>query len=361
MHEGNPLLYEVLSAYCNDSSKCHVKALGQGNINETFLVQNESIRFVLQKINSSVFLRPLHLVENFEKIHDYVEKTKPDYKQSIIQLASPIRTLKDEPALLDSNCDVWRAQSFCSTNPVPGNLNKNEAYRIGAVLGQFHSLLQGFDGSLLKEPLPGFHDLVTYLNTYDERLTQTETDAGVTNFKYCVKLIDQYRNRATQFQHGLDRGVLSLQVTHGDPKIDNFIFDSEKRAVGLLDLDTVYLGYFQIDLGDCLRSCCNKFGENHNASVDDPFDIHICGGVLQGYFDHYQHRLSKETRLLIYEGLLQVCFELGVRFFSDHLAGDVYFGVRKRGDNLNRAVNQLHLTETVAKKRKQIESLLLSM
>ena len=49
-----------------------------------------------------------------------------------------------------------------------------------------------------------------------------------------------------------------------------------------------------------------------------------------------------------------IAFELGLRFFTDHLEGNVYFKVRHPEHNLARALVQFKLTESIESERERI-------
>jgi len=49
---------------------------------------------------------------------------------------------------------------------------------------------------------------------------------------------------------------------------------------------------------------------------------------------------------------------LGVRFLTDHLACDIYFKVAKPGQNLQRALAQFQLVDSVERQERQIRTLL---
>ena len=152
-------------------------------------------------------------------------------------------------------------------------------------------------------------------------------------------------------------GILTIQTIHGDPKIDNFLFNDQGLADGMLDLDTVGVGLVHFDLGDCLRSCCNRVGEGGTDSLPVSFDLQFCQALLQGYFSEGHQLLSAGQRAYIYDAVLAITFELGVRFFTDHLRGNSYFKVRQDGDNLARATRQFNLTEDIVAKEKEIRFL----
>jgi hypothetical protein len=51
-------------------------------------------------------------------------------------------------------------------------------------------------------------------------------------------------------------------------------------------------------------------------------------------------------------------FELGLRFFSDHLAGNVYFKARHDRHNLDRARVQFRLVESIEAQEGEIRALI---
>ena len=50
-----------------------------------------------------------------------------------------------------------------------------------------------------------------------------------------------------------------------------------------------------------------------------------------------------------------ISFELGLRFFTDHLAGDRYFKVDRPGQNLHRALVQFHLQQSIQAQQNELE------
>jgi hypothetical protein len=148
-----------------------------------------------------------------------------------------------------------------------------------------------------------------------------------------------------------------LQLIHGDPKLENFIGDADGSACGLLDLDTVRLGLVHHDLGDCLRSACNSVGEEGDS--EPVFDEAACREILSGYFSIADMAWSISQRELIYDGVLLICFELGMRFFTDYLSGNTYFKVSDHQQNLRRAVRQLQLVTLLLRDEKRLRELML--
>lgn len=347
---------EVLAAFCHEPAACTVTPLGQGNINDTYLVQSTARTFVLQRINSDVFPQPLRVIDNFHKITTHLSR-KSDRDGRRLQVASPVPTLEKSLGYRDGSGSYWRGQSYLPhagrrvlTGPV-------QARRLGQVLATFHRLVADLDVQGFLDPLPGFHNLPGYLEEYDRHLGGITTAANE-QFRFCMTTIDRYRPRAATLEKAKQAGILILQPIHGDPKVDNFLFTDQGEVLGLLDLDTVAMGLVHYDLGDCLRSCCNRLGETGGGSLPVSFDLDLCRALLDGYFSGPEQLLGQEQRAYVFDGLLLICFELGLRFFTDHLRGNRYFKVRRDGDNLLRAVNQFRLTDDIAGKEGKIRAMI---
>jgi hypothetical protein len=53
-----------------------------------------------------------------------------------------------------------------------------------------------------------------------------------------------------------------------------------------------------------------------------------------------------------------LAFELGLRFFTDHLEGNVYFNAHHDEHNLARALVQFKLTESIESQQQTIEQII---
>lgn len=343
---------EVLAAFCADPLDCCVSRLGYGNINDTYLV-GEGKPFVLQRINDQVFPQPLRVIENFQKITDHLLHKKADAGLPL-HFAVPVMTRDNRLFARDEAGAYWRAQSYLPHKGRKLLTGTDQAFRVGEVLARFHRQISDLDLQGFSDPLPGFHNLPGYLKEHDLVKSGIETGAKE---KFCRSAIERYRSQAANLVTAEQAGILNLQPIHGDPKVDNFLFDEKGEVIGLLDLDTVAVGLLHHDLGDCLRSCCNTAGENVDDGSSITFDLKICRAVLKGYFSGPKPLLSSKQRIFIFDGLLLICFELGLRFFTDHLRGNRYFKVERAGDNLRRAVNQFRLADTIAAKEQAIRAM----
>ena len=349
---------QAAAAFCRDGATCRVVSLGAGNINHTFLVRSMDGPFVLQRINSTVFPEPLRVIENFFVVSSHLRQRQHS-RGNRFSTAEPRPTLVGTSFFRDRTGEYWRSQSYLEHTCCRSLTSPQQAVQIGRALARFHELVSDLDGRRLADPLPGFHSLPRYLREYDglqrSGIGEKDGDCG-----YCRLAVEGHRRRALYLESQRTAGLLPVQPIHGDPKIDNFIFNREGRAEGMVDLDTVGMGIVHYDLGDCLRSCCNVKGENGGDSVAVSFDPAICTALLTGYFSLPPQAENTALRTAVFDAVLAITFELGLRFFTDHLRGNSYFKVRRQGENLTRAVRQFHLVEAIVAQEDRIRSLALT-
>lgn len=333
--------------------------LGSGNINDTWLVTAGEKRTVLQRLNSSIFKNPEHVIENFRRVTEHING---HVRAGNVDFVCPdlVWTRKGQPAYCDSGGQWWRAQTYIDhVSPPPSAIDSRSAYQLGRTLATYHHLVSDLEPGSLTDVLPGFHHTSGYLDKFDAVFSKAVA-AGADVPSDCQCFIDRYRSKVDTLEHGHALGVLTNRVVHGDPKLDNVIFVESGAASGLFDLDTVGSGLLQHDVGDCLRSACNRAGEYADvASIR--FDFDICRSLLKGYGDRCFTPLTAHDKHYIFDGVFVICFELGVRFLTDHLQGDVYFKVAARGDNLLRCRVQFALAKSILAQEQQIRCLAASL
>jgi len=345
---------KILAAFSCDSSVV-IKPLGCGNINVTYLVETKPEPFVLQRISGSVFPDPVAVMDNFEVICTHFQSIESTLRSGFI-MSKPVYTKDERLFFKDSSGHYWRAQRYVNTAAVSRLNSIVQAKSVGRTLARFHLLFQKLHLGNIKDPLPGFHHLHRYLKEYDqiESKLQIKTDETAL---FCKNSIEIYREQALTIEHARANNTLTIQPIHGDPKVDNFIFSEVGEAVGLLDLDTVGAGIIYHDLGDCLRSACSTSQESDGTNVQPGFNLQLCRGILEGYFACEATNHSEIQPDYIYDGLFAICFELAVRFYTDHLQGNVYFRVEEDGRNADRALNQFRLCQDIARQESDIRQL----
>ena len=348
---------QLLPSFFPRSSLLCVSPLGEGNINDTYLLNfSDRDPVVLQRLNAEVFPEPIRVADNVMLVTEHIrnrQKGKDVQRKTLHVIASR----SGRSCCLDDDGAVWRmVKYFADTQCLTSISSLNQAFEGGGLLGWFHRQLEHLSPDLIGDPLPGFHDLPAYCRHYRQALL-THTRKAKPDLSYCVQQADR-RLADGDHLHSLSKiGKTARRVIHGDPKIGNMLFDRESgRAVALIDLDTVSAGNPACDLGDCLRSFCNVMGEDPPQPADVVFDLDICRAMLEGYRASGASFAAGE-RELVYQGVRLLTYELGLRFLTDYLNHDTYFKVTDEDKNLRRAVVQFLLLSSIEQQQEAIQKI----
>jgi Ser/Thr protein kinase RdoA (MazF antagonist) len=341
-----------------------LREFGNGNINNTYLVGLEGgpeKHFILQKINTHVFRQPELVIRNMRVCGKHAKGRVKDLLSEERQWEFPrvISAGNGKDYWIDSEGQFWRALSFIQgARSFDSIRNEEHAREVGYALGFFHALLSDLPPDSLADTLPGFHITLLYLRHYDEVLAKIK-EANSPEVNYCLSFISERSSWANVLEDAKSKGRLSIRVMHGDPKINNILMDeSTGRAVSMIDLDTVKPGLVHYDIGDCLRSSCNPMGEEVDDWENVRFDPDLCRAVLAGYLSVAKKFLTGQDFEYIYDSIRLIPFELGLRFFTDYLEGNVYFKVRSPDHNLKRALVQFRLAESIEEEEKTIQKII---
>jgi Ser/Thr protein kinase RdoA (MazF antagonist) len=352
-----PELVAVAEAFALPGPVTAIEPLGNGNVNDTYRVDTASgACFVLQRLNTAVFPQPELVMQNLEALCAHAEQHPlVEQRWEVPRLIANRHTGRP---WLWAEGQFWRLQSFIEgAVTVEAITDREQARQVGRGLGLFHLLISDLPPERLADTLPGFHITPTYLAAYDQCLLCNTSGLGDRE-QWCAEFVENRRDLAAVLEDAKAAGLLQLRPIHGDPKINNLMLCAHTRiAVGLVDLDTVKPGLVHYDIGDCLRSGCNPAGEEANEIDCVRFDLDLCEALLEGYLSAARTFLSDSDLDHIYVSLRLLSFELGLRFLSDHLAGNVYFRTTHPNHNLDRALVQFRLTESIEAQEKQIREI----
>jgi hypothetical protein len=327
-----------------------ISPLGNGLINDTFLVITESSPFVLQRINGRIFPAPGQIMDNLITLNRHLKQKS--WTEVKLKLPELLKTSAKQDFYQDEKGDYWRALDFIeNTESLETLPDISHAGQAGFALGHFHRLVSDLDPLRLHDTLPGFHIAPGYLNRYHQILTQSSGQPERESL-FCVEFIAKFQHLADDLETAKQQGLLKLRVIHGDPKLNNFLFDKDSRKiVSIIDLDTVKPGLVHYDIGDCLRSCCHIPGSND-------FDLDICEALLTSYLSEAGAFFSDSDYEYLYAAIQLIPFELGLRFYTDYLEGNRYFKVTWPEQNLQRAAGQFHLCESIMTQESIIKALI---
>ncbi|MEO1593413.1 MAG: aminoglycoside phosphotransferase family protein [Cyanobacteria bacterium J06632_22] len=338
-----------------------VHPLGNGNINDTFRISLDHPAepyFVLQRINTAVFPNPCQVMQNMCRFTEHVqqrllEQPMPEGRRWVVPRV--IYTTAGQNHWQEEAGGFWRGISFIENAKTFDTLQSTaQAWEVGYGLGMFHQLISDLPPDTMADTLEGFHITPNYLSAYEQTINNNPITENP-EVLWCTQFIKLRAEHVNVLENAKSSGKLPVRLIHGDPKINNILFDGDaQQAISLIDLDTVKPGLVQYDIGDCLRSGCNPLGEESSHWENTTFDIDACEGILQGYYDAAKNFLEAADLDYFYDSVWLITFELGLRFFSDYLSGDVYFKTRYDNHNLIRALVQFKLLERIEGYRDRI-------
>jgi Ser/Thr protein kinase RdoA (MazF antagonist) len=309
-------------------AEADLSPLGTGHINDTYLVNAPAGNFVLQRINQAVFVDPGRVMVNLTRIHAHVEARYPGLIPELLA------TIADSTAHVDDAGNWWRLWRFIDgARSLDTTEDPEIARAAGAAFGTFQALLEDLPGPMLEPTIEGFLELERYLAEFDDvlqRATHEDADPGHLRF------VEQHRWLADSYPRGTN-------VVHGDCKLNNLLFAAHApEVVAVLDLDTVMPGHWAWDFGDLSRSVLMGPGDR----------MSLFESLVAGYVEtsNVQPAVAELVNAPVY-----VAFMLGVRFLADHLAGDRYFKIDRRGENLDRAAAQFELVRQLESERPMME------
>jgi Ser/Thr protein kinase RdoA (MazF antagonist) len=325
---------------------------GNGNINDTYLVTIDSAlpeerQFVLQRINTQVFKHPKLIMKNMRAFTEHVRR-RARQEAHLWEMPRVIPACDGQDFYIDGEGNFWRAISYVHGARSFETIKDTALAReVGSALGTFQYLISDLPIQLLSDTLEGFHVMPRYLQNFDRAFSHNgfRTNAEV---NYCLDFVERRRTFAHVLENAREQGRLQLRPVHGDPKVNNVMIDQTTgRAISLVDLDTVKPGLIHYDIGDCMRSGCNPLGEETEDWEAVQFDPEIGAAILEGYLTQARNFLTEADYYYLFDSIRLLSFELGIRFFTDHLDGNVYFKVKHPQHNLQRALVQFKLTESI--------------
>lgn len=354
----------IAGAFAPRGAVRDIRPHGSGLINDTYLVTTDDAglpRLILQRINRRAFPQPELILANLHVVLDHIRERQqraPRARDLRFPALCPARDGRD--FVLDTEGSLWRALSYlehtCSLDR-PDGLPR--AAETGFALGRFHDLLGDLDTRRLHDTRPDFHNTPRHLERFDRAFAAGGPRPESEEFDFCLSFIGARRRHAGELEAAKLKGLLPTRVIHGDPKLNNFLFDATSgRAVSLIDLDTVKPGLIHHDIADCLRSCCNRAGESPAPGAAVRFDLDICRALLESYCDALGDRTALSDPDLLYAAIRLIPFELGVRFLTDYLEGSKYFRIEYPEHNLVRAATQLHLSAEIERCEQDLKGML---
>ncbi|WP_085299328.1 phosphotransferase enzyme family protein [Cognaticolwellia mytili] len=330
----------VLSKFGYTAEKCQITPLGYGLINNTYLVQLDNKRVVLQCLNQNVFNQPQQVTDNADLISEHLKAKYLAQEYALQPIWQHQSTVHKNHVEISG--EYWRCLHYienCRT--LEAIQNTAQAHDVANSFAQFTAALADFDCHRLADIIPDFHNL-------SARLLQLENAVNESSSKLIAQAQSTINYIAEQHFFCQEISILikqlPLRVTHNDTKINNLLFHNKtNKPIAVIDLDTCMSGYLMHDFGDMVRSCCSSISEDSAELSDMSINFDILAALTNAYVAGFNGSLSEIERKSLLFGVKLMPLMLGIRFLTDFLNGDKYFKTSYATHNLVRAKNQLHM------------------
>ncbi|MGO4920020.1 phosphotransferase enzyme family protein [Maribacter spongiicola] len=333
-------IQKILIEFKLNGSSLHWTPLTNGLINDTYLVTEEDgQQYILQKVNTQVF-------KNASILMDNIQFALPVLKADDYSQITFLNTTTGANHLIQDS-DFWRMMTFISNSTTYNTTTETSiAFEAGRIIGKFHHLLQHTDNELFKDTLPNFHNLAFRTQEFQEALQNAETQKK----EIADVAIKKAQSFLKELQH-LNTNSLPVRICHNDTKLNNILFSkSTKKALCLIDLDTIMKGYFFYDFGDAIRTVVNNAPEDEQNHELINFDESLFKAFVDGLAANSSFLTAADKDNLPL-GAIFMPFIHGLRALTDYLNNNKYYKVTYENQNLDRCSSLFYFAEKALKKK----------
>lgn len=327
---------------------------GSGHINDTYAASYDQagsrVRYIHQRINQLVFVRPDRLMENVARVtrHQAKKLQQQSHQDTDRRALTLIPSIEEKPYWIDPEENYWRTYVFIEKARTYDIVETpQQAFEAARAFGTFQKYLVDLPGPQLHETIPDFHHT-------RKRFERLQLAAGKDT---CNRVVEA--NKELEFVYARENIVSTLldlhatdqlpsRITHNDTKLNNVMIDDETgEGICVIDLDTVMPGLALYDFGDMVRTATSPAPEDEQELDKVTMRLEMFDALANGYVSTAGEFLNQaEREHLAFSGKL-ITLEIGIRFLTDYLEGDNYFKTHRKGHNLDRCRAQFKLLQSM--------------
>lgn len=347
-------------AFAFDGEPCAISPEPGGHINQSYRVLCSSASgeraYLVQRLNQRVFRDGAAVMANIHAVTTHL-RALPVTRRAHLPLQHELTlvpTKSGQPWYTAQDGGLWRAFPYLPGAVAPARaVTPPVAYSAGLAFGSFLELLGDYAGPPLACSIPHFHDTAWYF----ERLeTAAREDVAGRRTRVVDELVICMEHRGFVSElPGAGSDDVPIRVTHNDAKASNVLLDEQGKPVAVVDLDTVMPGSALSDVGDLLRSLASPTAEDEQDLSAVRAEPTLVLAALEGWFRGAGSALAARERECAVLAGCAVTLEQAVRFLTDFLQGDTYYGVSDPEQNLRRTRTQLRLFQSLLAQRQDLE------
>ncbi len=348
---------EILGHFRLDGRPLSCERYGEGHINRTYLaVTDRPKRYIIQRLSRVAFHDIPALMRNVAAVTAYLAQRNDDPRASL----HLVPTTEGGLWYLDGEGEYWRVYDFiedsiCLQTPE----TDEDFYQSAVAFGSFQRMLHDFPAETLSETIPNFHNTPDRYRKFHEAL-KTDRLGRAASVRREIDFVLEQETAAGSLLAMCTRGELPLRVTHNDTKLNNVMLDREsRRALCVIDLDTVMPGLVAYDFGDSIRFGASTAAEDERDLNRVGLDLRRYRRFTEGFVPACGALTEAEIETLPL-GAKLMTLECGLRFLTDYLDGDRYFSIARPEHNLDRARTQFKLVEDTERRWNEIQGIVAS-
>jgi len=352
----NEHLVEIISHFRIEGTVRAVEPLGNGLINDTFLVktlESDKSDYVLQRINHHIFTDVELLQHNIEAVTNHLRgkllrEGVADVDRRVLRF---IPTFDGKTYHFDGQ-NYWRISVYIADSHTIDEVTPKSSYDCGRAFGHFQQQLID-----LKEPLgetiPDFHNMELRLSQLRQAVSN-DIASRVNKVRKELELIEAHADEMCLAEQLHRQGLLPKRICHCDTKVNNMLFDKDGNVLCIIDLDTVMTAFVFSDYGDFLRTAANSQSEDSPELDRIEFRWDIFEAFTHGYLESTSSFLTPIEREHLPFAVALFPMMQAVRFLTDYLNGDTYYKIYYPDHNLIRTRNQLRYFQQVQACRQEM-------
>lgn len=329
---------------------------GNGHINDTFLLTYETSngdrKYILQRMNHAIFKKPQQLMENVVNVTEYLRRViKEQGGDPDRETLNVIKTRNGENYYEDSSHNYWRMFLYIERTMCLEQVESAKDFYDSAVaFGNFQRMLADYPAEELYETIPNFHNTPSRFRDFQKAVQEDKLGRAALAKEEIAFALEREKDTPVLLDL-LAEGKLPLRVTHNDTKLNNILFDADtKKALCIIDLDTVMPGLSHYDFGDSIRFGASTGAEDEKDLSKIELDLSLFEIFTKGFLEGCGGSLTEKEIEMLPMGAKLMTYECGIRFLADFLEGDVYFKIHRKEHNLDRARTQFKLIEDMEEK-----------
>lgn len=344
---------EAIYHFPTEGQPVSCERIKSGHINGTYLITTDTgAKYILQWINRYVFPNVDAIMSNAAALGEYLSREGGE-----TAMIRYLKTLDGKSCYTDREGACWRIyryvdNSVCIQRPE----SPEDFYECARAFGRFQYALNGFPAERLEETIAAFHDTPDRFRQFREAMAE-DVCGRLAEVKRETAFALSQEERACRLHRLRLSGELPVRVTHNDTKINNVLLDKDtRRALCVIDLDTVMPGLAVFDFGDAIRFGASTADEDETDLRKVSLDLGLFRVFTRGFLEACPSLTEAEIDAMPL-GAYTMTLECGLRFLTDYLKGDKYFSIDREKHNLDRCRTQFKLIEDMEKHWSEMEAI----